>query len=284
MVFVTSAPWFDPANPSAKGWRRSVLTRGPNDKKQGKKYYHYKPPVGNVIRSYKQARLHTTAQVVKAQAARTAATKTAAKAVAKDAAAKAVAKAVANDAAAAKVVAKTDDHTTRNIGVIPLDIIHNTKDKRKKTQRHGVKMLQGGMCPYCSWTNINNNGQKKCNSAFDMHITMDHKDKVGFFKDTYHCNACNKSFKSRSILNNHNQNKHSNTIFTSSMCDCGSEFKNVPTLLVHLVSKHLNLKERDCITSDGCCVVCNENRVNKTSHKYHYAICIGLKNTVTKHS
>lgn len=158
--------------------------------------------------------------------------------------------------------------------------IHGKDDPRKKTVRHGIKMLRGEKCPLCDWSIFKKNGQRKNISAFAMHVTNNHKKEAGISEDLYQCKTCGLSFKSRSILNNHIESKHLSCKLKSSLCDCGFQPRNKSSLLTHLVSKHLHKKDSDCITHEGRCVNCYE-LLPKTGHKYHYAVCIGLHASIS---
>tara|TARA_B100000965_G_C19588306_1_gene756832 strand:- start:1871 stop:2395 length:525 start_codon:yes stop_codon:yes gene_type:complete len=59
-----SQPWVDKENPSATGWRRTTVTRGPNDKCCGQTYHVYYSPNGVMIRSLKRVRKHIEANSV----------------------------------------------------------------------------------------------------------------------------------------------------------------------------------------------------------------------------
>ena len=236
-------PWCYPDFPDVKGWHVVVFTRGPNDKKFGQKYRVYYPPRGNAIRSLKQAKYRMALQSVWLQAA-------------------------------AKAQDKAQDKAQVSLS------IHGKDDPRKKTARHGIKMVDGEKCPLCDWNIYKKNGQRKNNSAFAMHITNNHKKEAGISDHLYQCKICDVSFKSRSILNNHNESKHQPSTLKSSLCDCGFQPRNKSSLLIHLVSKHLHKKNSDCITHDGRCVNCYELLPN-TGHKYHYAVCIGLHSSIS---
>lgn len=55
---VTPTSWIDAKNPEIKGWKRSTIIRGENDKLHGKPYYLYYSPDGKRFRSLKQSRIY----------------------------------------------------------------------------------------------------------------------------------------------------------------------------------------------------------------------------------
>ena len=143
---------------------------------------------------------------------------------------------------------------------------------RKQKKLHGIKMCDDGRCPVEGCDYICKN---KKESTFAMHVTMCHQVLVGNSPSTYTCLDCNRTFKSRSILNNHRQTAHRPWEFKCREPGCDKKCPNKAGLLTHHVAKHLRMKDINCVDENGCCVNCAE-KLPKTGHKYHYAKCIGL--------
>lgn len=150
--------------------------------------------------------------------------------------------------------------------------VMNKSDPRKQLKKHGIKMNPDGTCPIdgCDYT-----CKSRKQSTFAMHVTRKHQLISGNSALTYTCDTCFRTFSSRSIMNNHQERAHGGWKFQCAEEGCGKSCPNKSSLLIHHVSKHLNMKESDCTDENGCCIACGE-KLTKTGHKNHYARCIGL--------
>lgn len=141
---------------------------------------------------------------------------------------------------------------------------------RKKTKKHGISMNQDGTCPIkgCDYT-----CKSRKQSTFAMHVTCKHKELSGNSVHTYTCLRCSLSFSSRAILNQHDERVHNHWKYGCKTC--GHISANKSAALIHHVSIHLHMKDRDCVDENGCCINCAK-KLPRTGHKNHYARCIGI--------
>lgn len=159
-------------------------------------------------------------------------------------------------------------------GIDKRKIVMGRTCPRKKMRRHGIQMNEDGSCPIdgCGYL-----CKSLKQSTFAMHITRKHQFITGNSTFTYTCETCYRTFSSRSIMNNHQEREHGGWKFKCAEESCGKSCPNKSTLLIHHVSKHLNMKESDCTDENGCCLNCGL-KLTRTGHKNHYARCIGLHN------
>ena len=143
---------------------------------------------------------------------------------------------------------------------------------RKKIKKHGISMNEDRTCPIDGCDYICKSGKK---STFAMHVTIKHREITGNSVHTYSCVKCSLSFPSRAIMNQHEERVHNPW---KHRCNtCGHISANKSAALVHHVSKHLHMKDGDCVDENGCCINCAK-KLSRTGQKNHYARCIGLHN------
>ena len=131
-------------------------------------------------------------------------------------------------------------------------------------------MNEDGTCPIkgCDYT-----CKSRKQSTFAMHVTCKHKELSGNSVHTYTCLRCSLSFSSRAILNQHEERVHNPWKYGCKTC--GHISANKSAALIHHVSIHLHMKDRDCVDENGCCINCAK-KLPRTGHKNHYARCIGI--------
>lgn len=139
--------------------------------------------------------------------------------------------------------------------------------------KKGINMCEDGSCPIEGCGYVCNS---KKGSTFAMHISMKHRHN---YMKTYMCKQCNKQFTSSSNLKTHQRQIHETWKFHCLEPGCGQKCGQKSALITHHISKHLKMKESDCVDENGCCLNCLE-KVTSTGIKYHYAKCIGLEKTL----
>jgi hypothetical protein len=82
-------------------------------------------------------------------------------------------------------------------------------------------------------------------------------------------------------MNNHQERAHKKWEFACQEEGCGKVCPNKSSLMIHHVSKHLNMREADCTDENGFCLNCAK-QLTRTGHKNHYARCIGLHERLFK--
>ena len=157
-------------------------------------------------------------------------------------------------------------------GIDQSKIVVGKISPRKAIRRHGVKMNEDGTCPIdgCAYLC---KSQKQ--STFAMHVTRKHQFITGNSIHTYTCETCFRVFSSRSIMSNHQETAHNKWKYACKEDGCGKLCPNKSSLMIHHVSKHLNMRDEDCTDENGCCLNC-AMKLTRTGHKNHYARCIGL--------
>ena len=151
-------------------------------------------------------------------------------------------------------------------------IITGKQYTRKKYKRHGITMNEDRTCPIDGCDYICKSGKK---STFAMHVTAKHQITIGNSIDSYKCYICTRTFTSSGSLNQHHEREHNPWNYRCKTC--GYITSNKSSLLVHHVSKHLHMKDGDCVDENGCCINCAK-KLSRTGQKNHYARCIGLHN------
>ena len=163
-------------------------------------------------------------------------------------------------------------------GIDTSKIVMGQTCPRKSIVRHGVKMNPNGSCPIDGCSYICKSLKQ---STFAMHVTRKHQFLTGNSIYTYTCETCYKTFNSRSIMNNHQERAHKKWEFACQEEGCGKVCPNKSSLMIHHVSKHLNMCEADCTDENGFCLNCAK-QLTRTGHKNHYARCIGLHERLFK--
>tara|TARA_A100001015_G_scaffold321077_1_gene449994 strand:+ start:3108 stop:3695 length:588 start_codon:yes stop_codon:yes gene_type:complete len=153
------------------------------------------------------------------------------------------------------------------------DIIREITSKRRQINRHGIKMLDGGKCPfeYCGYVNRN-----MLKSTFQEHVKQHHAIEAGYTNLTYTCGYCKTGFTSRSALNHHNINRHEAHRFSCNQCSYTAAQKI--TVACHIATKHEKWTLSACTNDNGECVICAK-KLRTTGHMAHIAVCLDY----TKH-
>ena len=153
-------------------------------------------------------------------------------------------------------------------------MITGTTSKRKQINRHGIKMLDGGKCPFENCGYVNRNMLK---STFQEHVKQHHAVEAGYTHLTYMCGYCKTGFTNRSALNHHNRNYHEPHRFSCDQCSYTAAQKI--TVACHIATKHEKWTLSACTNGNGECVVCAK-KLGRTGHVAHIAACLGYTKRV----
>jgi hypothetical protein len=151
--------------------------------------------------------------------------------------------------------------------------ITQSSASRKKKNHHGVKMLEGGKCPFEGCNYINKSGKA---TTFHEHVKQKHPVETGYRHLSYMCDYCKGSFNCKAALMQHSRNHHEPHRFSCNQCNYTSAQKT--TVARHIASKHAGWKPCICVNKKGECVECGKQL--KTGHIAHIASCLGYTKLV----
>jgi hypothetical protein len=153
-------------------------------------------------------------------------------------------------------------------------VIFGPESKRKKHNKHKIKMPDDGTCPFsgCQWINKS----RKLSTA-QMHISRLHSFEAGYSAHSYMCGKCKITFKGRSHLNHHNANHHNAHKFGCPQCDYTAATKL--SAASHIMRKHEKWFDAACVNAKNECVNCSK-KLARTGHMNHLAKCLGITATV----